>query len=104
MGGCIKGTNAIRFIAKADILIEHCKDVTYSQFVCTVRPEKQEPNHTRFTVGRDHINYPGKVATPTADMITAKILFNDIISAHGARFMTLDISNFYLKKTPCETL
>eukprot|EP00804_Cyclotella_cryptica_P020103 CCRYP_014887-RA/>CCRYP_014887-RA protein AED:0.41 eAED:0.41 QI:0/-1/0/1/-1/0/1/0/143 len=29
-------------------------------------------------------------------MITAKILFNSIISTPSARFMTLDISNFYL--------
>ncbi|KAL7474697.1 hypothetical protein ACHAW6_000659, partial [Cyclotella cf. meneghiniana] len=29
-------------------------------------------------------------------MITAKILFNSVISTHSARFMTMDISNFYL--------
>ncbi len=73
------------------------KDVTYSQFVCTVRPKKAEPNRTRFTVGGDRINYPGKVATPTADMLVAKMLFNSVISTtRGARFMTMDISNFYL--------
>jgi len=33
---------------------------------------------------------------PTADMLVAKILFNCVISTQGARFMTLDISNFYL--------
>ncbi len=48
------------------------KDVTYGQFVCTVRPEKAEPNQTCFTVGGDRINYPGKVATPTAEMLVAK--------------------------------
>eukprot|EP00804_Cyclotella_cryptica_P015724 CCRYP_013374-RB/>CCRYP_013374-RB protein AED:0.33 eAED:0.33 QI:0/-1/0/1/-1/0/1/0/131 len=69
------------------------KDITYGQFVCTVRPEKQEQNRTRFTVGGDSINYPGEVATPTTKMITAKILFNSVISTPGARFMTLDISN-----------
>eukprot|EP00804_Cyclotella_cryptica_P005371 CCRYP_017428-RA/>CCRYP_017428-RA protein AED:0.30 eAED:0.30 QI:0/0/0/1/1/1/2/0/492 len=96
MGCRIKGTDTIQFIAKADIPIECRKDITYSQFVCTVPPEKQEPNRTRFTVGGDRINYPSKVATPTADMITAKILFNSDISTPGTRFMTLDISNFYL--------
>jgi hypothetical protein len=99
VGNRIKGTNTIRFIAKADIPIKHRKDVTYGQFVCTVHPEKKEPNRTRFTVDGDHINYPGKVATPTADMLTAKILFNSIISIPGARFMTMDISNFYLMTT-----
>ncbi len=72
------------------------KDVTYGQFVCTVRPEKAEPNRTRFTVGEDRINYPGKVAKFTADMLVAKMLFNSVISTKGARFMTMDISNFYL--------
>ncbi len=72
------------------------KDVTYGQFVCTVRPEKAEPNRTRFTVGGDRINYPGEVATLTADVLVAKMLFNSIISTRGAQFMTIDISYFYL--------
>ena len=71
------------------------KDVMYGQFVCTVQPKKAEPNCTRFTVGGDRIYYPGKVATPTADMLVTKMLFNSVISTRGARFMTMDISNFY---------
>ena len=61
-----------------------------------MRPEKEESNRTRFTVGGDRINYPGAVATPTAEMLVAKMLFNSVISTKGARFMTMDISNFYL--------
>jgi hypothetical protein len=72
------------------------KDVTYGQFVCTERPKKTETNRTWFTVGGNHINYPGAVATPTAEMLVAKLLFNSTISTKGARFMTMDISNFYL--------
>ncbi len=53
-------------------------------------------HRTRFTIGGDRVNYPGEVATPTADMLVAKILFNSIISTPNARFMTMDISNFYL--------
>jgi hypothetical protein len=68
----------------------------YGQFVCTVQPKKAEPNRTGFTVGGDRINYPGKVATPTAEMLVAKMLLNSVISTKGARFMTMDISNFYL--------
>ena len=66
------------------------KDVTYGSFVCSIQPEKKEKNRTRFTVG------PGAVATPTADMLVAKLLFNSVISTKGARFMTIDISDFYL--------
>ena len=72
------------------------KDNTYGQFICTVRPEKAEPNQKRFTVGGDRINYPGAVAAPTAEMLVAKMLFNSVISTKDARFMTMDISNFYL--------
>ena len=97
MGGRIKNpTRTIEFIRFQDIPRERRKDVTYGKFVCTVRPEKAESNRTRFTVGGDRINYPGEVATPTADMLVAKILLNSVISTPGAKFMTMDISNFYL--------
>jgi len=62
-----------------------------------VQPEKAEPNRTWFTVvGGDRINYHGTVATPTVEMLVAKMLFNSVISTKDARFMTMDISNFYL--------
>jgi len=95
-------TNTIQFIRKKDIPQDCRKDVTYGSFVCSIRPEKKEKNRTRFTVvtrftvGGDRINYPGAVATPTADMLVAKLLFNSVISTKGARFMTIDIYDFYL--------
>ncbi len=96
-GGIKKPTNTIRFIREQDVPKSRKKDVTYGSFVCSVRPEKtDEPNRTRFTVGGDKINYPGEVATPTADMLVTKMLFNSVVSTAGARFMTMDISNFYL--------
>ena len=68
----------------------------YGQFVCNKQPEKSEVNRTRFTTGGDKINYPGAVATRTAEMLVAKILFNSVISTKDAKFMKIDISNFYL--------
>jgi hypothetical protein len=50
----------------------------------------------QFTVEGDRINYPKKVATPTAEMLVAKMLFNSVISMKGAQFTTMDIYNFYL--------
>ena len=79
-----------------DVPKDRMKDVTYGQFVCMVRPEKAEQHRTRFTVGGDRINYPGEVATPTVEMLVAKLLFNSVVSTPGAKFMTMDISNFYL--------
>ena len=66
-------TNTIKFIYEHDVLTEQVKAVTYGQFVCMVRPEKTEPNRTRFTVGGDRINCPGEVATPTPEMMVTKM-------------------------------
>jgi hypothetical protein len=52
VGGHIKNPiNTIQFIHQHKVPKERMKDVTYGQFVCMVRPEKAEPNRTRFTVG-----------------------------------------------------
>ncbi len=97
IGGRIKNpTNTIEFIYQHEVPKEQKQDITYGRFVCTVWPKKAEPNLTWFTVGGDRINYSGKVATPTTEMLVAKMLFNSVISTKGARFMTMDISNFYL--------
>jgi hypothetical protein len=96
-GGHIKNpTNTIEFISQHKVLADCRKDVMYGQFVCLVRPKKAVPNQMQFTVGGDRINYPGEVATPTAEMLVAKMLFNSVISMKGAQFMTMDIANFYL--------
>jgi hypothetical protein len=94
--GQIKGINTIKFIHQHEVPADCMKDVTYGQFVCTERPKKTKTSCTWFTVGGNHINYPGAVATPSAEMLVAKLLFNSTISTRGARFMTMDTSNFYL--------
>jgi hypothetical protein len=51
IGGRIKNpTNTIEFISEQEIPADRRKDVTYGQFVCSVRPKKAEPNQMRFTV------------------------------------------------------
>ena len=72
------------------------KYVTYGFFVCSICPEKKEKERTRFVVDGDRINYPGEVATLTAEMSVAKLLFNSAVSTKGANIMMMDISNFYL--------
>jgi hypothetical protein len=47
------------------------------------------------------MDYPGEVSTKTADLATAKILLNSVMSTQGARFCTFDIKDFYLN-TPME--
>ena len=94
VGGPIKGTNTINFIRKSKVPRNCMKNVMYEQFVCTEHPEKAESNRTTFMVGRDWINYSGEVATPTSEMLMAKLLISSIISTEGSRFMAMDISNF----------
>jgi hypothetical protein len=77
------------------------KEITYGQIICNYRLEKADPNQTRITVGGDRITYPGDCGTLTADMLTVKLLFNSIVSTIGAKFMTIDIKDFYLM-TPME--
>jgi hypothetical protein len=69
---------------------------TYACIVCAYRPEKENPNRVRLTIGGDRVIYHGDVSTKTADMATVKILINSVLSTPGASFMTLDIKDFYL--------
>ena len=58
--------------------------------------QKAETHSTRLTVGGNLMNFPGNVTTPTADLITAKLVFNSVLSTKNYKFMCSDISNFYL--------
>ncbi len=50
----------------------------------------------RLVVGGNRINYPGNCGTPTADLLTVKLLLNSIVSPPNAKFFTMDIKDFYL--------
>ncbi len=47
-------------------------------------------------MGGNLINYPDNCGTPTADILTVKLMFNSIISTPNSKFMTIDIKDFYL--------
>ena len=89
-------TKTIKFQLKTEIPRDRWRDITYARIVCNERPEKQDPDQTRITMGGDRINYPGDCGTPTADLISVKLLLNSIISTQHAKFMTIDIKDFYL--------
>ena len=94
--GIVTGTDTIAFIQRSHVPHDRWTDVTYGRIVANFRPEKEDPYRIRLTVGGNRINYPGDCGTPTADMITVKILLNSVISTLNARFMTIDIKDFYL--------
>jgi hypothetical protein len=77
------------------------KDVTYGSFSCDYKPNKEEKECTRLTVGGDRINYPEDCGTLTADMILFKILVNSILSTPKAKCIMIDIKDFFLR-TPME--
>ena len=96
VGGRVKGTDTIMFIPHQAVPKDRWKDVTYTKFVCKLKPNKAEIHRTRLTISGNRINYPGNVQTPTGNLLMVKELLNSIISPAHAKFMTLDIKNFYL--------
>jgi hypothetical protein len=96
VGGRVQGTNTIYFVHKHQVPSDRWKDITYAKFVCELKPNKKEVHRTRLTVGGDKVHYPGDVGTPTADLTLVKMHINSVVSTRGARYMTLDVKNFYL--------
>ncbi len=88
VGGCIEGSDTIRFIPLSNIPHDRLKNVTYGKFVCELKPNKKEVNRTRLTIGGDRINYPGDCSTPTADLVLVKKHLNSVISMKGARYLS----------------
>ena len=89
-----KGTNTMFFCHPSSI--PKGRKPTYLRIVSAFRPQKSDPYRIRWTVGGNLVDYPGIVYTPTADLTTAKILFNSIISTKNARFCNIDLKDFYL--------
>ena len=91
------GTNTIVFILYADnIPLNHMRHITYGKNVDTYRPEKEDPNWTRLTVGGNRIVYPGDVFTPTVEIMTVKMHLNSVISTKSAKYCTFNIKDVYL--------
>jgi hypothetical protein len=89
-------TETIFFIKKGDIPEDRKKDKTYARIVCVFCDGKKDKYRTRITMGGNLVNYPGNCLTPTANLLTVKLLLNSIISTPNAKFTTLDLEDFYL--------
>ncbi len=89
-------TETIFFINKAKIPEDRKGDETYARTVCVFCDGKKDKYRTRITMGGNLVNYPGNCGTPTADLLTVKLLLNSIISTLSAKFMTIDIKDFNL--------
>ena len=91
----IEGTNTCHWIKKEQV--PNNKRATYVRTVVDVRPEKDNPNRVRMTAGGNILDYYGETSTETASIETAKILINSVLSTKNAKFMSIDISNFYIQ-------
>jgi hypothetical protein len=97
MPGCNAGTNTIVFTKTNQVSQDRAKDVTYDLITTLIRPEKlNEPNRTRLVAGGNRVHHPGDAGTPTTNLLTIKLLLNSIISTPNAKFMMMDIKDFYL--------
>ena len=47
-------------------------------------------------MGDNRVEYNGAVTTETADMTLVKLLINSVVSTPNAKFMTMDMKDFYL--------
>jgi hypothetical protein len=92
----VDGTNTFRPIHYQDIPEDRRGDITYTRVVCEVRPQKDDPNRTRITIGGNRIFYPGDTGTKTGSLELVKLQLNDVLSTPQARMACFDIKDFYL--------
>ena len=58
------------------------------------RPQKEKPHWTRLVVCGNLVIFQGNFSTRTADITTAKLLFNSTISKKCAWLLLCDIKQF----------
>ena len=92
----IAGTDTFKVIAYEDIPQHKQSQICHTKVVCDIRPDKDDPNRTRITIGANRICYHRDVGTNTASLELIKLVLNSVLSRKGARFSTIDLKIFYL--------
>jgi hypothetical protein len=69
---------------------------TYLRVCANFRPQKSDPYRVRCTMGGNLITPKGPTHTPTADLSLFKLFVNSVISTKNAKFMDLDLKDFYI--------
>ncbi len=72
------------------------KFCTFANPVVNYRPQKDDPNHFCITAMGNLIMYNGELSVRTADINTAKLHWNSVMSTPNAKYMCLNIKYFYL--------
>ena len=68
--------------------------------MCKLKPEQEEKERTRLTVGGNFLDFKGNLRAPTASVTTENCLFNSVISTRGAGCLLADIYKITLKILP----
>jgi hypothetical protein len=88
-----KGTNAMFVMTHNEIrhVLQQGKKITYGNPVINYHAQKEDPHQTRITAGGNMVQYISSLAVNTAELDTAKLLWNSIISTKGVRHICLGI-------------
>jgi len=89
-----KGMNTIFPIRRSNV--PRNKHVIYGRIVCDIRPQKVETHRVRLTTGGNLIIYNSTTSTLIAAITTIKTHWNSVVSTPKAKYLTLDIKDFYL--------
>jgi hypothetical protein len=91
-----KGTN-VMFLMTHD-KIRHAlaakKFFTYANLVVNYCLQKDDPHQIRIMAGGKLINYKGDASIRKANLDTAKLHWNSVVSTENVRYMCLDIKKF----------
>jgi hypothetical protein len=102
--GVTVDTNTIFYLTHDEIrCIPKDRTATYARIVIDHRLQKDDPNQVQKMVGGNLINYLYKLTTQTADMVSAKIMWNSVISTPGAKFGGANIKTCILKRLLIDT-
>ncbi len=86
------------FILTWEDIVHACatgKFFTYANPVVDYCPHKEDPYRIRITAGGNLVTFKGNASVQTADLDTAKMHWNSVISTKKASYMCLDIKKFY---------
>ena len=74
------------------------RKINYANFVCNILPKQSETRRVHLTAGGDKPNYPGNSSSPAVSFLNIKIHINGTIprAKDNAKYMCIDIKNFYL--------
>ena len=88
----LTGSNTFHFIHPSEKTTS--RQATYHRIISELKPHREGTYRVRFTVGDNHIDYPGVVTTPTTELQTVTLHLNSVVSDVKASYMKADIKNF----------